>query len=121
MIGVFAYVMPKVVKTVGGVVAGRFVFSAFKLLYEKYFPILQAKLTAFSSVADQALDGSTIAQMTLQDFRWFDLLNYVLPIPETINTLAYFIPALVTVYVCKFVFRILNVWMNGVLSIVKGG
>lgn len=121
MIGLFAYVMPKVVKTIGGVVAGWFVFMAFKVVYEKYFPILQAKLVAFSSVADQAFDGSTVAQMTLQDFRWFDLVNYVLPIPETINTLAYFIPALVTVYVCKFVFRIFNFWINGVLSIVKGG
>lgn len=121
MIGLFAYVMPKVVKTVGGIVAGRFVFSAFKMLYEKYFPILQAKLTAFSAVSDQAFDGGTIAQMTLQDFRWFDLVNYILPIPETINTLAYFIPALVTVYVVKFVFRVLNFWINGVLSLVKGG
>lgn len=121
MKGLIAYVLPKVLKTIGGVAAGLFVFLAFKSVYEKYFPMLQASLTAFSSVADQALDGSTIAQMTLQDFRWFDLVNYVMPIPETINALAYFIPAIVTVYVCKFVFRILDVWMNGVLSIVKGG
>lgn len=121
MKGLFAYVLPKLVKTVGGVVAGLFVFTAFKLIYEKYFPILQASLTSFSSVADQAFDGSTIAQMGLQDYRWFDLLNYILPIPETINTLAYYVPAVVTVYVCKFVFRVLDVWMQGVLAITKGG
>lgn len=120
MSGVVAYVLPKVIKTVTGVAAGLFVFTAFKNVYEKYFPILQSKLTDFSIIADRAMEGG-ISDSTLNSFRWFDLLNYVLPISETINALAYFVPAIVTVYVVKFVFRILDVWINGVLSVVKGG
>ena len=120
MKGLFAYVLPKVVKSVGGVVVGLFVFGVFKVVYEKYFPFLQDSLTAFSSVSGSAFNGG-ISGATLQGFRWFDFLNYVLPITETLNTLAYFVPAIVTVYVVKFVFRILDVWINGVLSVVKGG
>ncbi|MDD4414888.1 MAG: hypothetical protein PHR14_10180 [Oscillospiraceae bacterium] len=120
MSGVLAYVLPKVIKTVSGVAAGVFVFMAFKNVYEKYFPMLQSKLTEFSSISDVAMSGG-ISQADLQSVRWFDVVNYVLPIPETINCLAYFVPAIVTVYVVKFVFRILDVWINGVLSLVKGG
>jgi len=120
MNGVLAYVLPKVIKTVTGVAAGVFVFMAFKNVYEKYFPMLQSKLTEFSSITNLAMEGG-ISESTLNSFSWFDLVNYVLPIPETINALAYFVPAVVTVYVVKFVFRILDVWINGVLSVVKGG
>lgn len=120
MSGVLAYVLPKVIKTVSGVASGVFVFMAFKSVYEKYFPMLQSKLVEFSSIANLARDG-VISDATLKSFPWFDLVNYVLPIPETINALAYFVPAIVTVYVVKFVFRILDVWINGVLSLVKGG
>ena len=120
MKGLFSYVLPKVVKAVGGVVVGLFVFGVFKSVYENYFPTLQASLTEFSVISDMA-SSSGISDTVLNSFRWFDLLNYVLPIPETLNTLALFVPAIVTVYVVKFVFRILDVWMNGVLSVVKGG
>ena len=120
MKGLFSYVLPKVVKSVGGVVVGLFVFGVFKSVYERYFPELESSLSGFMSIRNMASNGG-ITEPILHSFRWFDVLNYVLPIPETLNTLALFIPAIVTVYVVKFVFRILDVWINGVLSVVKGG
>ncbi len=120
MKGLFSYVLPKVVKSVGGVVVGLFVFGVFKSVYERYFPELESSLSGFRSISNMASNEGITAPI-LHSFRWFDVLNYVLPIPETLNTLALFVPAVVTVYVVKFVFRILDVWINGVLSVVKGG
>ena len=120
MKGLFSYVLPKVVKSVGGVVVGLFVFGVFKSVYERYFPELQSSLSAFSSISNIAMRPG-ITDTALQSFRWLDIVNAVLPIGETLNCLAVFVPAIVTVYVVKFVFRILDVWINGVLSVVKGG
>lgn len=120
MKGLFAYVLPKVVKSVGGVVVGLFVFGVFKSVYERFYPKLEASLSGFSSISGMASSNVVLTDAVLQNFRWFDVLNYILPISETINTLSLFVPAIVTVYVVKFVFRILDVWINGVLSIVKG-
>lgn len=120
MKGLFSYVLPKVVKTVGGVVVGLFVFGVFKSVYERYFPILQDSLSAFSSVSDIAMTPG-ITESALLSYRWLAIFNFVMPLGETINALGLFVPTIVTVYVVKFVFRILDVWINGVLSVVKGG
>ncbi len=120
MKGLFAYVLPKVLKVVGGVAVGVFVFTAFKTLYLKYFPMLQDSLNSFQPVVAAGMN-SGISSRSFLRFEWFDFLNFLLPIVETFNTLAIFVPTITTVYLVKFVFRIMDVWINGVIALVSGG
>ena len=57
MKGLFACVLPKLGKTVGGVVVGVFVFGVFKSVYERYFPVLESKLREFSAVSEMAMNS----------------------------------------------------------------
>ena len=120
MKGLVAYVMPKVLKVVGGVVVGVFVFTAFKGVYTKYFPMLQNSLTDFDMVVSAGMQ-SGVSNETLAGFMWFDVFNFFLPIVETFNVFAVFMPTITTVYLVRFVFRILDVWINGVTALVSGG
>lgn len=120
MKGLFAYVLPKVLKVVGGVAVGIFVFTAFKTLYAKYFPMLQDSLNSFQPVVTAGMN-SYVDDPTLLRFSWFGFLNFVLPIVETFNTLAVFVPTITTVYLVKFVFRIMDSWINGVTALIRGG
>lgn len=119
MKGLFAYTLPKVLKVIGGVAVGIFVFTAFKALYSKYFPMLQDSLNSFQPVVDAGM-SAYVDDNTLLRFEWFHFLNFILPIVETFNTLAVFVPTVVTVYLVKFVFRIMDSWINGVTALVKG-
>ncbi len=120
MKGLLAYVLPKVLKVVGGVAVGIFVFTAFKTLYLKYFPMLQDSLNSFQPVVTAGMNPG-IGNGTFSRFSWFGFLNFVLPIVETFNTLAVFVPTITTVYLVKFVFRIMDIWINGVTALVSGG
>jgi hypothetical protein len=120
MKGLLVYTLPKVLKVVGGVAVGIFVFTAFKALYLKYFPMLQDSLNSFQPVVSAGM-SSYVDDNTLLRFEWFHFLNFVLPIVETFNTLAIFVPTITTVYLVRFVFRIMDSWINGVISLVSGG
>lgn len=119
MKGLLAYTLPKVLKVVGGVAVGVFVFTAFKTLYLKYFPMLQDSLNSFQPVVS-AGKSAYVGDDILLRFSWFHFLNFVLPIVETFNTLVVFVPTITTVYLVKFVFRIMDSWINGVIALVKG-
>ena len=120
MKGVLTYVLPKLIKTVGGVVVGVAVFTAFKHVYETYFPVMQTALDSFAPVVNKA-SGAPVLQYGFTSMPWFHVLNYCLPVVETINVFAIFVPTVVSVYLVKFVFSILDKWINGVSSLVKGG
>jgi len=118
--GILAYVLPKVVKLIAGLAVGVFVWMAFKRLFEKYFPLLQDSLTSFDPVVQNAVTDPNLYS-SFMSVHWFDVINYVLPIVETFNVFAIFIPCVVTVYLVRGVFRLLDTWINGVTSLVSGG
>lgn len=120
MKGLLAYTLPKVLKVVGGVAVGVFVFTAFKTLYLKYFPMLQDSLNSFLPVVTAGTNPQ-YSNFVLSRVPLFHLLNFILPIVETFNTLAVFVPTITTVYLVKFVFRIMDSWINGVIALVSGG
>lgn len=118
MKGIIAYILPKVVKVIAGVAVGLFVFNAFKRVYEPVYTKLMGVVADLSGYHIMAVSGmSSVLSYSWCD--WVLLVNAVLPINELFSTLAFFFPMCVTIYTCRFVFRVLDTWMAGVLSIVN--
>jgi len=115
--GVVAYVLPKVVKAFAGVVVGLFVFLTFKRIYEPiYVRLGEIEGTLLYYNAMQSAQASAVSYGWCE---WFSLVNAVLPIDYLMNCFMLFLPTVVVIYTCRFVFRILDTWMSGVLALVK--
>lgn len=117
MKGVLAYVLPKVVKAIGGVAVGMFVFLVFKSVYEPLYDRFINQISAISSFNDY--QNMLASGLSYNWCDWVLLANAVLPLSELMVAFPLYFAITTTFRVCRFVFRVLDTWMAGVLALVK--
>lgn len=117
MKGVLAYVLPKVVKVVGGVAVGVFVFLAFKSVYEPLYSRLINHISEISLLND--VQNASASHLSYNWCDWILLANAVLPLDDLMMMFPLYFSITTTFRVCRFVFRVLDTWMAGVLALVK--
>lgn len=120
MKGLLTYVLPKVVKTIAGLAVGAFVFYHFVQIYEWIYPQVEA---AIHDHYDAIRYGVEQGNNAVTEWSWVALIqicNLVLPIETAFYALSLYVPAAVAISLMRLVFKVLDIWMKGVLALTAG-